>query len=180
MPKIISDIRNKILTSAKVQLKEKGYAGLSLRGVAEDCAIAVGTTYNYFNSKEELVNAIITSDWEEAMKDLDQADPETEDLEEAFRNIYQAIYNFYENYGGISILRRHQSVRIDLLDKHYDDFAKDLTKRLKSIVRKYGIHESESFLRLIAETTITSASHDIDEYDYAELIHRILTASYEK
>ena len=50
MPKIIDEAREKILSAAKHTLLGQGYSVLSLRGVARQCGIAVGTIYNYFES----------------------------------------------------------------------------------------------------------------------------------
>lgn len=59
MPKLIPDAKIKILSTARKQLFEKGYTGLILREVADQCAMAVGTIYNYFSSKDMLVAAIM-------------------------------------------------------------------------------------------------------------------------
>ena len=52
MPKLIPDAKNNILSIAKKQLFMKGYNGLIIREVAEQCGLAVGTIYNYFSSKD--------------------------------------------------------------------------------------------------------------------------------
>lgn len=63
MPKLINDLRNRILDSAERLLTEKGYQGLTIREIADECGIASGTVYNYFKSKEMLVGTIIGNRW---------------------------------------------------------------------------------------------------------------------
>ena len=56
MPKIIKDPEERILQAARKRLLDSDLSSFSLRGVASDCGIAVGTIYNYFKDKENLFN----------------------------------------------------------------------------------------------------------------------------
>ncbi len=44
---------------------EKGLKALSMRAVAGECGIALGTLYNYYSDKEELLIAAIASVWQD-------------------------------------------------------------------------------------------------------------------
>ena len=57
MPKIIKNPEDRILQAARNRLLDKDLSSFSLRGVAADCGIAVGTIYNYFKDKESLMAA---------------------------------------------------------------------------------------------------------------------------
>ena len=52
MPKIIENIREKLLEEAKRQVMEQGYSAMTIRSVASACGVGVGTVYNYFSSKD--------------------------------------------------------------------------------------------------------------------------------
>ena len=180
MPKIIEGIRDSILTSARNQLRENGYSALSLRGVANECGIAVGTTYNYFNSKEALADAVVMEDWEACLNAPVIKDPEKCPIEDTIMDLYRSICQFYADYTGLGFTSRRKNVDINLVDKHYDEFASELTKLLKTIVRSYGYNESESFLHLIAESALTAASPDVDDYEFEKLIDRVLVVTRKK
>lgn len=47
-------MRRKILEVAGQLFKDKGFAATSMREIADECQIAVGTLYNYFKSKGEM------------------------------------------------------------------------------------------------------------------------------
>lgn len=55
MPKIIDEAEKKLLAQARQQLFAAGYGGLSVRQLAKECGMAVGTVYNYFKDKDTLV-----------------------------------------------------------------------------------------------------------------------------
>ncbi len=68
MPKIIENVREQILTVAKKQLSEQGYKKTTIRSVAKECEIAVGTVYNYFKSKDILIASFVLQDWNDCIK----------------------------------------------------------------------------------------------------------------
>ena len=63
MPKIIENVREQLLTEAKKQIAERGYANTTIRSVAKECGVGVGTVYNYFESKEMLVATFVFESW---------------------------------------------------------------------------------------------------------------------
>ena len=63
MPKIVENVRQRILLEAKKQLEETGYGNMTIRSIALGCGIGVGTIYNYFSSKDVIVASFILDDW---------------------------------------------------------------------------------------------------------------------
>lgn len=68
MPKIIENIRERLLEEAKCQVMEKGYSSMTIRSVAKACGVSVGTVYNYFPSKDMLVAGFMLEDWQQCME----------------------------------------------------------------------------------------------------------------
>jgi AcrR family transcriptional regulator len=58
----------RILVAARRLFDRKGYAGTSMEEVAGNAELAVGTLYNYFSSKDELLFAISRSDTEHLLR----------------------------------------------------------------------------------------------------------------
>jgi AcrR family transcriptional regulator len=50
----MSVMKHKILDSAMRFFLEKGYISTSIQNIADDCGVAKGSLYNFFNSKEDL------------------------------------------------------------------------------------------------------------------------------
>ena len=51
--------RERVLRIAARQFRENGYAGVSLRSIAEESGIKAGSLYYHFDSKEDLVIAVL-------------------------------------------------------------------------------------------------------------------------
>ena len=62
-PKLTS--KEKLLEISKQIVREEGIAAVSIRAVAQRGGIAVGSVYNYFSSKEELLAGMVEAIWDE-------------------------------------------------------------------------------------------------------------------
>ena len=57
--------REDILKASRELIQRQGWQGLSIRAVAAACGVSVGSIYNYFDSKADLVGAAVESVWGE-------------------------------------------------------------------------------------------------------------------
>ena len=94
MPKIIKNPEDRILQAARNRLLDKDLSSFSLRGVAADCGIAVGTIYNYFKDKESLMAAVMIQDWMDALKGTREGLMQSQSLQEGLLHICRGIRNF--------------------------------------------------------------------------------------
>lgn len=62
--------RENILSAGKGIITQSGIQTLNMRNVAQRCGIAVGSVYNYFPSKGDLIIATVESVWIEIMHDV--------------------------------------------------------------------------------------------------------------
>lgn len=96
MPKIIENLREELLAEAKKQIAERGYRNTTIRSVAAECGIAVGTVYNYFKSKDMLIASFILVDWLECVRSI--ASRPKEDRREYLAFIHLSLCKFQEKY----------------------------------------------------------------------------------
>ena len=57
--------REEILKNSRILIGQQGWSSVNIRAVAAACGVSVGSIYNYFDSKAELVSATIESIWRE-------------------------------------------------------------------------------------------------------------------
>lgn len=96
MPKIIENVRNLLLDTAKKQIEERGYANTTIRSVAGECGLAVGTVYNYFKSKDMLIATFVVEDWNFYLSDIRGA--QISDPRKAIHKIYDTLINFSKKH----------------------------------------------------------------------------------
>ncbi len=52
-----------ILQTSRELIQKQGWSAVSIRSVASTCGISVGSIYNYFNNKADLIAATVESVW---------------------------------------------------------------------------------------------------------------------
>ena len=62
MPKVSAEhkeaVRDRLLEATRRCLTRKGYEGTTVRDIAAEAGVSIGTLYNYFASKEDLIEAL--------------------------------------------------------------------------------------------------------------------------
>lgn len=64
--------RDAIVDAAFALAKRDGLASLSVRAIAQDCSVAVGSIYNHFPDKAALVTEVIARFWASAVRQADE------------------------------------------------------------------------------------------------------------
>ena len=57
--------KEEILKASRELIQQQGWSAVNIRSVAAACGVSVGSIYNYFDSKAELVGAAVESVWGE-------------------------------------------------------------------------------------------------------------------
>lgn len=129
MPKIIENLREELIKEAKRQINERGYKNTTIRSVATECNIAIGTVYNYFKSKDMLIASFILEDWLECIKKI-ESQPK-EDRKAYITLIYVSLKKFSEKHEKLfndkdaeiafrsSFSEKHKILRSQLADLIY-------------------------------------------------------------
>ena len=94
MPKIIENLKDRLLQEAQRQMDQSGYGALTIRGIAKGCGVGVGTVYNYFPSKDALVATLLLEDWTGCIRAIEGVAAAGEDPEPDCRCIYEQLRAF--------------------------------------------------------------------------------------
>lgn len=91
-----------ILSSAKQIALKQGITKINIRSVAQKSGISVGTVYNCYPTKADLLVAVIEDFWSEAFKKINFKTLEGknfyEKIQEVYKNLYAYLHNFKENW----------------------------------------------------------------------------------
>jgi len=122
MPKILTDIQNKILTVAENHFKNKGFEKADMREIAADSQVAVGTLYLHFHNKEELYQQVVKNYWMKTLEKLrlivQKEDAPGVLLKEVILLLVEEMTN----------RKSHESLWMEIGSFHHHDFAKAIPK----------------------------------------------------
>ena len=117
--KKLKEARSKILEAALDEFSEKGYHASTIDSIAERAGIAKGTVYRYFNTKEQLFNALkddtISEFVELARKDLSRE----EDVVKIIESIIKMYLSFFEK----------NSAFFKVITQEYKDFGREFSEK---------------------------------------------------
>ncbi len=166
MPKVISNVSQKIMEAALKIYREEGFENISMRKIAQESGLAVGTVYNRFENKQDLLAQILASDIEMIKTTM----METVFGKEPEDALCDLIYAFVEN-----MMNESRSIIRYMLDNQSRrDFVEQIlygaSNQIKQLVEellcrvycKYNkaLSEEESFLLAeMALSMLQSAAH---------------------
>ncbi|MBQ1804917.1 MAG: TetR/AcrR family transcriptional regulator [Oscillospiraceae bacterium] len=101
MPKIIDNLKPRLISEARRQVSVSGYGSVTVRSVAAACGVGVGTVYNYFPAKDALIAAVLLEDWAQCMERVRAAGEAASGPEPVLRAMYEELYAFADTHSGI-------------------------------------------------------------------------------
>lgn len=145
MPKIQPDVKNRVIIAAKEMLAKQSNADFTMRDIARSCDIALGTIYNYYPSKAELLVDIVAQLWNNCFTQLRQIDnPDFYISVKEFYDVYKdALHSFMQNLmNGLSSLNKEgkklsgamnaqytltlKNILVDIIVKHKDQLDNEV------------------------------------------------------
>ncbi len=101
MPKIIRDLESKLIEEAKKQIEEQGYGAVTIRSVAKGCGVGVGTVYNYFASKDDLLANYMLSDWNRCIAAIEAVSKYSDAPGPVVRCIFDQLVAYAQRHSAI-------------------------------------------------------------------------------
>lgn len=101
MPKIIENLEKRLLEEARRQIEEVGYSATTVRSVAKGCGVGVGTVYNYFSSKNELLATYMLEDWKKCILAIGSASACSVNPEPVVRCIVEQLQSYARNHQAV-------------------------------------------------------------------------------
>ncbi len=155
MPKIIENIREKLLEEAKRQVSENGYSSMTIRSVATACGVGTGTVYNYFPSKDMLVASFMLEDWMICMQVIEQGTKEAEDAKAALYCMYEALLEYKEKYINLFTDENAEASYMASSTQRHHLLCEQLAEPLKIWTAKQTKVDASFLAEFIAENMLT-------------------------
>ena len=144
-----------------------GYENLSIRNVAKKCDISVGTIYNYYPTKKELVMDLMSGYWDEYFIVLDKF----------IKNFKQTwlMDKFYTTPEYVNSGIKKENIYMSMLtEKIKLMLSKDLLVSQSNVCNSIGIDELAKFiiLNIITVIQMPAINYSTFETILKELLHR--------
>ncbi|MEY8416861.1 TetR/AcrR family transcriptional regulator [Tissierella praeacuta] len=125
-----------ILSEAKDIAMKQGISNINIRAVAKSSGIAVGTVYNYFPSKADLLVAVIEEFWEGAFANVDWKSFSYrsfyDNLKEIYSILYHYLHKFKENWlEQLSLLKTQEKI---LGKQRQNQYFEKISFRIKILI----------------------------------------------
>lgn len=118
--------KEEILAASREIVSQEGLQALNMRAVAKKCGVALGSLYNYFPSKDELVLAAIESVWRDIFH-MDSRCGAALQFPDYVKEIYQNVQNGAVEYP-------------NFFTAHSLSFASEGKGRAKNTMDRYLAH----------------------------------------
>ena len=123
----------KILEAARVEFGERGFADTSIVGITQRAAVALGTFYTYFDSKESLFQALVRDMSEQVRDHVGPALSGGSDGLDNERRALDAFLGFVREHRDIyRIIDQSEFVDPAVYREHYDTTAERIAGRLRT------------------------------------------------
>lgn len=175
MPKIIDDLRETFILEARKMLQQDGGRALTIRNVAATCHVAVGTVYNYFRSKDELMAHVMLEDWQRTMADMRAAAASAPDVMQGLRRVYDELYAFQTLY---QEAWRHYASSNDAwssISQRHELLIGQLVEVLMPMLGRFGVEWTAYLPTFLAETLLAAATRGEGGFDRITPILQRLT-----
>jgi len=177
--KIRADSKLRIMEAAFKLIAKNGYEATSIAMIATTAGVSKGLLYNYFESKEALVKALVI----EAMEESDNLVGELMDPDprKALRNIFAWFFKEIRERPDHWKLITELTFKIEKFDFVHDIVATKMTEYvgfLETLLAQMGYKEAHSEARLISAILDGIGFHALmtrEDYPFAQMENYLIT-----
>lgn len=170
MPKIIENLREKLLEEAKRQVMEQGYSAMTIRSVASACGVGVGTVYNYFPSKDMLVASFMLADWMESLAVIEAGCTVEKGAETAIRCIFEELQRFMAKYAPLFSDKNAEASSSSSLHQRHGMLRGQLAKPLLPLCELQDKADAALLAEFIAESLLAWSRTDRSFEDISSIL----------
>jgi AcrR family transcriptional regulator len=176
MPRMIEDLRENLLQQARQLLLEDGGGGLTIRRVAARCHVAVGTVYNYFQSKDELMAQVMLREWRASMDSMHRIAQHAPTVMEGLESMCREVRSFAALYRDVWMRYAETGGMMPQLTPRHALLVGQVQEMVAMLLERHGCLWTEYLPTYLAETVLTASGRGEEGFEQIRTILMRLTA----
>jgi len=136
--------RDKLLQAAEIEFGDKGFHAAAISGITQRAGVALGSFYTYFESKEEIFQALVSYMSHRTRRWIAERVAGAPDRMAAERLGIEAYIDFARQHKGIyRIISEAEFVANEAYREHYAGFAKAYQDNLRNAAERGDIRTGD-------------------------------------
>lgn len=173
MPKIIKDVEQSVFKAVMAVMTTDGIDQLNMKRIAKESGIAVGTLYNYFPDREELISKAIQYSWNQSFQVLDDVLNGSEDSLTKWLVFHDTLYSEMSQRKAVG----HELIRQKVIsDVVREDILSGLFDRYKILFDELEKYQEKPFSdenkRRIEETLVSTLLRLVQSFPQDDITNR--------
>jgi len=162
--------KNQILEAALKLFARDSYENTTIENISKYCGISKGLVYNYFDSKENLLENVLNFGLEKILKDFDPDKNgvlEVEEMKYFLERITEILIenrDFYKLYFQISLQKQGSEVIKKLINRISKTFERELINYFKTNNFEEPVVEAKLFISLLDGITFNFVITQDDKF----------------
>ena len=174
MPKLIENLRERLLAETRRTLLEEGPSAVNIRGIAQACGAATGTVYNYFPSKEVLIANAILVDWLEHVDRARSAIGSCEDVPSGLAAIHGCLVDFVGRYRATFAASDYTLAGPTYAERH-TMLCDQIAGLIDGLASRFGLAPSAIAEAVMAESLLASVTHNWPADELMRVLEKLIS-----
>ena len=175
MPKRIENLQETILQISRKIMLEEDYSALTIRNVARECGIAVGTVYNYYASKDLLAAAVILEDWNEMLAVLGEKCKKAQDMRDGLTIIYEDLNRFSKQYRKVWAGYSYGPGQQETYAARHKMLIRQIAVHTHQLTQRFSVHQNDDMdLFLTENLMLCTGGSEMSFAAFLEIVMRAM------
>ncbi len=155
----MKEARADLLNCTRRILLTEGYDAMSIKRVAEECDVGMGTIYNHYPAKVDLIGDVMRQDWVEKTNEMNKGLQVSGSCADSFALIVTTLSDFAALYRDVFRAFIHKG-KADIVDEYHGMLREFIRNTVNEVLEIQGYGDEKEHSGLITESLISAGAYN--------------------